>query len=254
LKSDNDHWKAQFRAAYRLWRDLHPNERYRQGHTNRFQFSCYSIRRLAPGVEFGAQVSAMRSLRYGTWSFQVCGAIDDLRVSSLWSYVAGMDKTGLSAFDFDVLAASCLMDNQTVPPSPELSIQAANDEIQGHLKEYCRKIDRIWNFFGGFDAEHLPALAIWMIRNRHSVGGLQGLPLACAAYTYGDTKLSLRILANMEAELRERIRSGMKPDPAFEQAGSLVILPNQELVKEIATKVLEDIARLRGIIDRSHVH
>lgn len=254
MKSDQDPWKAQFSAASKLWRDLHPNEVYRKGFTKRHQFFFRSIRTLAPGLKFETVVDALRFIRDGTWCFRMRGAICDLRVSSLMSDIVGRDQTRLSALDFDVLSASCVMNSQPEPPSPELSIQASDDEIARYLKEYCRRLDRIWNFFGGASIDNLPALAIWMIQRHQAVGTSKELSTACAAYIYGDTKLSLRILADMEAEFRERIRSGMKPNPASEQAGHLVILPNQDLVKEIATRNLGDIARLRGIIDRSHVH
>ena len=194
----------------------------------------------------------MRRISDGTWSFRMRGAIDDARVSSLRSRVEGSDKTGLSALDFDVLAASCLVDNETVPPAPQLSIRASNDEVAGHLKEYCRKIDRIWSFFGGCGAERLPALAIWMIRNREAVGAFDGLPMVCAAYVYGETELSLQLLAEWERHWQERMRS--EGDQVVEEFDMLWFTPSRQSLLEVGTAVLANIARLRGIIDRSELH
>ena len=180
------------------------------------------------------------------------GAIDDARVSSLRSHVEGSDKTGLSALHFDVLAASCLVDNQTVPPAPQLSIQASNDEVASYMKEYSCRIDRIWSSFGGCGAERLPALAIWMIQNREAVGAFDGLPMVCTAYVYGETELSLSLLAEWERHWQERMRS--EGDQVIEEFGRLWFTPSRQSLLETGAAVLADIARLRGIIDRSELH
>ena len=50
--------------------------------------------------------------------------------------------------DFDVLAASSLMNGQAVPYSPLISIRASNAEVASNLADYSLRMDRIWAFFG----------------------------------------------------------------------------------------------------------
>src|SRR5262245_47583624 len=108
--------------------------------------------------------------------------------------------------DFDLLAASSLLDGKPVPHSPTIGIEASNVEVASHLADYCLMIDRIWAAFGGASVDNLRKLAIWMVQNREAVGTLgASVSMVCLAYVYGEKELSLALLAEIETELIVRM-------------------------------------------------
>jgi hypothetical protein len=163
--------------------------------------------------------------------------------------------SGLAFLDFDVLAASSLMDGKSAPPPPLVSIEASDAEIASHLADYCLRMDRIWTPFGGASVDNLPALAIWMIRNRNADGaGDADLSMACAAYVYGETELGLELLTEYERELKRRMQ--MKPSEYVEEfrldiPGYVYLMPSRESIAEIATANLADAAKLRRMIEEA---
>src|SRR5215510_1878995 len=116
LKLGRRHWKAKLDTTRKLWRELRPNELQRGGYANRGDFSFRSTRTLATDIDFAQWVSGWQ-MGDDSWSIRVRGAIFDKRVSNMKSRLAGYDVTDLYVLDFDVLAASSLMDGKPVPYS-----------------------------------------------------------------------------------------------------------------------------------------
>ena len=172
------------------------------------------------------------------------------------SHIVGRDVTGLYVLDFDVLAASSLMDGHTVPNSPLIGIEASNAEVASRLADYCLRMDRIWAFFGGASIDNLPTLAIWMLRNRQAVGASDAsVSMVCTAYVYGETELSLELLAEYENGWKRRMRFGISEEDIFPEllTGTVVLEPSRESLQEIGTEALAEAARLRDIIERCHL-
>ena len=230
---------------------MRPNEPQGSGRATRSDFSFDSTRTLDSNMELHESVSGWQ-MGNDSWSLRVRGYVYDARVSTMKSHAVGRDVSGLAFLDFDVLAASSLMDGQSTPPSPLVRIEASDAEIASHLADYCLRMDRIWAAFGGASVDNLPKLAVWMIRNRNANGaGDADLSMACAAYVYGVTELSLELLAEFEMGMNRR----MQVEPSefvdlygLDIPGALQLGPSRQLVTEIATANLADAARLRSMI------
>jgi hypothetical protein len=255
LKWGRSHWKATRATVKKFWREMRPNERQRSGYESRKDFSFLSIRTLASDIDFAERVNAGQ-IGDDSWSLRVRGEIHDIRVSTMKSQLIGRDLTGLCMLDFDVLAASSLMDGQAVPHSPLIGIQASNAEVASHLADYCLRMDRIWAFFGGASIDNLPALAIWIIQNRQAVGASDAsVSMVCAAYVYGEKALSLELLAEYENGWKRRMRFGISEEDIYPELliGTVVLEPSRESLQEIGTEALAEAARLRDIIERRHL-
>ena len=255
MKLGRTYWNAKRVTTKKLWRGMRPNERQRSGHESREDFFFRSIRTLASGVDFAERVHAWQR-DDDSWSLRVRGEIYDRRVSSMKSDVVGRDVTGLYILDFDVLAASSLMDGQAVPSSPHIGIQASNAEVASHLADYCLRMDRIWAFFGGASIDNLPTLAIWMIQSRQAVGASDAsVSMVCAAFVYGEKALSLDLLAEYEKGWKRRMQFGISEEDIFQELliGTVVLEPSRESLQEIGTEALAEAARLRDIIERRHL-
>lgn len=259
MKLGRRHWKQRLDVTKELWRRLRPNELLRDGWVNKSDFFFKSTRRLGSGVDFIQAISAWQ-LGEESWSIRVRGRILDKRVSTMRSQLVGYDVTGLYSLDFDLLAASSLMDGKPVPHSPCIGIEASNAEVASHLADYCLMMDRIWAFFGGASVENLRTLAVWMIQNRGAVGESDAsVPMVCLAYVYGETELSLSLLAEIETELITRMRAD--PSDLFDEVerelgrdvpDSVRLVPSREQVAEIATQALAEAGRLRKMIEQGY--
>jgi len=166
------------------------------------------------------------------------------------SDVVGYDVSGVYVLDFDVLAASSLMDGQSALDPPLVSIEASDAEVASHLADYCLRTDRIWAFFGGASIDNFPRLAIWMIQNRHAVGAFDAsVSMVCAAYVYGETELSLDLLTEYEMKWKRNMRMAPGIDlfdleiPGFVQLG-----PSRQKIEEMGTRALAHATRLRSMI------
>ncbi len=255
MKLGRSHWKAKLDVTRKLWREMRPNELQRGARVTRTDFTFRSIRVLAPNIDLTEWIDAWQ-IGDDSWSIRVRGAIDDRRVSSMKSDVVGRDVTGLHVLDFDVLAASSLMNGQAVQNSPLIGIEASNAEVASHLADYCLRMDRIWAFFGGASIDNLPPLANWMMQNRKAVGaGDADVSMVCAAYVYGKTELSLELLAEYERGWKRRMRFGIGEEDIFPELliGTVVLEPSRESLQEIGTEALAEAARLRDIIERRHL-
>jgi len=240
LKLGRSHWKAKLGATRKFWRETWPNERQRGAYAGRKDFSFESIRTLAANTDFAERVDAWQ-MGDDSWSLRVRGEIYDLRVSTMKSQLVGYDVTGLYMLDFDVLAASSLMDGQAVPYSPLIGIQASNAEVASHLADYCLRMDRVWAFFGGASIDNLPALAIWMMQNRRAVGaGDADVSMVCVAYVYGETELSLDLLEEYERGWKRRMRFDISEEEIFPELliGAVVLEPSRETLQEMGTEAL----------------
>jgi hypothetical protein len=222
-----------------MWRALRPGESLSKGCPSKVNFSFMSTRTLAPGLTFHCFVSGSGPIIPRTndesWSIRVTAAPEDDRVSALRTFVEDRDKSGLDVMAFDVLPAYGLLDGRGEPSPPSISYEAADDEIMSHLEEYSRKIDRIWDAFGGYSPGAFEALVTWAMVNREVVtGGTANMPMACAAFVYGDRALSLQFLAEYQSQWEESARSR----------------PDDPLTQEIFAVVKEKIAKLRAIVEQ----
>jgi hypothetical protein len=100
------------------------------------------------------------------------------------------------------------MDGEDVPESPLMDSQGSVEEFASLVQDYSRRIDRIWNYVGGFSVEGLERLAIWAIRNRERAGTVWlGLDIVCAAFTYGERELARSLLAEFRSHWERRVRT-----------------------------------------------
>ncbi len=253
MKLGRTAWKTKLDLTMKLWSELRPNESQRFLGFSRNDFSFGSIRTLATNIDFSEWVNAWAG-GDDSWSFRVRGAVSDGRVMNMESHVVGYEVSGVYVLDFDVLAASCLMDGQSVPDPPRVSIDASDAEVASHLADYCLRTDRIWAFFGGANVDHLPALVIWMIQNRRAVGASNAcVSMVCAAYVYGETQLSLDLLAEYEMEWKRHMQLAPGEPIVPELVGILQFGPSRELVQEMGTEALAEAARLRNMIEHRYL-
>jgi hypothetical protein len=252
LRLGRAHWRVKLNVAKRLWRNMRPNESQGSGRVTRTDFSFNSTRTLGANMNFSEWISGWQ-MDDDSWSLRVRGRLYDTRVSTMRSHAVGRDMSGFGFLDFDVLAASSLMDGQSAPPSPLVSIEASEAEVARHLADFCLRADRIWAPFGGISADTLPTLALWMIRNRNANGaGDADLSMVCAAHVYGETELGLDLLTEYETELKRRMqmeRSEYIEEFGLDIPGYVYLVPSREQIAEIATANLADAAKLRRMIE-----
>jgi hypothetical protein len=228
---------------------MRPDEAHGLALPREHSFSFISTRALAPNVDFATTVGGEQCAE-DSWPLQVRGMIYDRRVWTLNSDIVGFDTSHLPALEFDVLAASSAMNGETISDLPVVRTDTSTAEIASHLEDYSRRIDRIWDFFGGASIANLVPLAIWMIQHRGTVGAddLPGLPTICAAYVYGERELSLCLLDELEMDWQRRLQT--EPDELAEEGNTLA----SQLLQLAGQSALADLARLRIVIDRSRFH
>jgi hypothetical protein len=130
----------------------------------------------------------------------------DERVNALRSIAVGSD-TSSWFLDFDVLAASSIMNAQEMPDYPFFDAEAPAEQFAGVVEDYSKRFDGIWNFVGGLGVPGLQKLAIWALRNVDAgtiwfivYGGI------CAAFTYGEKELAHELIAEFMSQWEERVR------------------------------------------------
>ena len=225
-------WRTKLSIARRLWRNLRPDEKLGGKWASRGDFWFESKKSLSPQVSFGSHVSGWQ-VDNQTWSLRTRGVVYDSRVSDINSFAVGRDTTDLYVLDFDVLAAFGLIHRECSPVPPVLELDAPDSDVENGLERYCRMVDAIWAYLGGYDLCNLPQLAIWIIHNRKEVGAPLGdVPMICAAFIYGDVDLSRGLLADYELHWEARLR----------------LEPNRELVRKMQSRLAKEIGRLRQII------
>lgn len=195
--------RPKLRAAKRVWRRFHPDCSLSDGRIARRSLSFSSTRALGASVEICWWITAWKA-DDESCSLQVRAQLHDERVNALRSIAMGSD-TSTGFLDFDVLAASSLMNGQKMPDYPFFDSKAPVEQFARIAEDYSKRIDRIWNFVGGPDVPGLENLAIWALRNADAgtiwfitYGGI------CAAFTYGERELAH--IAEFMSQWEERVR------------------------------------------------
>jgi hypothetical protein len=165
-------------------------------------------------------------------------ALHDERVGTLESIAVGRDVKDLAMFDFDVLAASSVMDGEERPELPLMDSKRSVEGFASLVEDYSRRIDRIWKFVGGLSIQGLERLAIWALRNRKQAGAFRhGLGPACAAFVYEERELAETLLAEFRFGWEERVR-----------------LEPRQPVFDVYDNVRRDIERLEDAMRAPTVH
>jgi hypothetical protein len=228
-----DHSPAQkLRAAKRVWRSSHPACCLSRGRITRGSLSFGSTRTLGAGVEVTWWVTAWK-VDDKSCSLQVRMQLYDERVNALRAIAMGSDSsTGF--LDFDVPAASSLMDGQEMPHHQLFDSNASAEEFARVVADYSKRIDRIWRFVGGPSVPGVERLAIWALRNcdagtiwHISYGGV------CAAFTYGESELAHELIAEFMSQWEERVRE----EP-------------RDIIFETYHRVRQDLERLQEAVRR----
>jgi hypothetical protein len=134
-------------------------------------------------------------------------ALYDERVGILESIAVASDVKSLGMFDFDVLAASALIDGEEMPDYPLMDSRRSAEGFAVLAEDCSRRIDRIWSFVGGLSVQGLERLALWALRNRERANAFRhGLGPACAAFVYGERELAQALLAEVRSEWEDRLR------------------------------------------------
>lgn len=185
---------------------------------------------LGPGVEV---IWAVRVWKVDEISceLEIQMGLSDERVNALRSIALGF-AVSARFLDFDVLAASSVMNAQEVPDYPLFDSNASVEEFAAVVGDYSRRIDHIWNFAGGFTLQGFERLAVWVLRNPGTeatynllYGGI------CAAFAYGESELANELIAELVSQWEERMR-----------------LEPRELVFKTYDKVRQDLKRLQEAV------
>src|SRR5262245_22329682 len=198
-----------------LWRDVQPNCSLSGGRISQGDFWFIATRMLDVGVKVDCVVRGWK-IDDVSCSMRVRMGLYDKRVTALRSTAMGLDLKGVGFLDFDVLAASSVMDGDKILNSPLIGSQARMEEFASIVEDYSRRIDRIWGFVGGVSVESLERLAIWAMRNRDRVGTLSTtMGDICAAFVYGERQLAHELIAELRTEWERRVK--LEPrDAVFE--------------------------------------
>jgi hypothetical protein len=215
-----------------VWRNFHPDCSLSSGQIARRSLSFSSKRALGAGVEISWWITAWKA-DDESCSMQVRMQLYDERVNALRSVALGSDvSTGF--LDFDVLAASSLMDGQVMPDYPLFDSKAPVEQFARVVEDYGKRIDHIWNFVGGLSVPGLEKLAIWTLRNTDAgtlwfivYGGI------CAAFTYGEKELAHELIAEFTSQWEERVRQ----EP-------------RDVIFETYYRVRQDLERLQEAVSR----
>lgn len=214
------------RIAKKLWRGFHPECVLSGGRITSGDLSFGSTRTLGAGVEASWWVTAWK-VDDESCSLQVRMALYDERVNGLRSIARG-DDSSTGFLDFDVLAASSLMDGHEMPDYPLFDSDGPVEQFARVIGDYSRRIDRIWTFVGGPGVPGVERLAIWALRNGDAgtiwqtlYGGI------CAAFAYGERELAHKLIAEYLSQWDERVR-----------------LEPREPIFEVYRNILRDFARL----------
>jgi hypothetical protein len=193
------------RAAKKVWRSFHPDCAVSGGRIISEGLSFWSTRVLGPGVEVSWSVRVWKDDETSC-ALQILMGLSDERVNALRSIALGFAVSG-RFLDFDVLAASSVMNAQEVPDYPLFDSNASVEEFAAVVGDYSRRIDDIWSFAGGFTLPGLERLAVWALRNEgaetshHPLHG--GI---CAAFAYGESELANELIAEFVSQWKERMR------------------------------------------------
>ena len=115
--------------------------------------------------------------------------------------------SGVAFLDFDVLAASSVMDGQDSPDQPVFDSDVQAEEFARIVEGYSRRMDRIWDFVGGVSVQGLENLAIWAMRNRDRAYTMSTtMGDICAAFAYGERQLAHELIAELRSQWERRVQ------------------------------------------------
>jgi hypothetical protein len=189
-----------------LWRRFQPGASVRGGRITYGDFSFLSERTLADGVKVDWSVTAWKAADKHC-RLQVRMGLYDGRVDVLRSIAMGFDMSRVAFLDFDVPAASSVMDGQDRPDPPVFDSDVQAEEFARIVEGYSRRIDRIWDFVGGVSVQGLESLAIWAMRNRDRAGTMSNtMGDICAAFVYGERPLAHELIAELRSQWERRVQ------------------------------------------------
>jgi hypothetical protein len=192
--------------AKRLWRSFQPGSSVRGGRITCGDFTFLSERTLGDGVKVDWDVRAWK-VDDVSCSLRVRMGLYDGRVNALRSIAMGFDMSRVGFLDFDVLAASSVMDGQEMPDPPVFDSEVQVEEFAPIVEGYSRRIDRIWDFVGGVSVQGLESLAIWAMRNRDLAGTMSTtMGDICAAFVYGERPLAYELIAELRSQWERRVQ------------------------------------------------
>jgi hypothetical protein len=220
-----------------VWRGFHPEWSVGRWRLTKVDFSFAATRAVGAGVDVTCFVRGWKADDTNC-ALRVRMALRDERVGALESIALERDVTDLDMFDFDVLAASSVMDEEEMPDSPLMDSQGTKEEFACLVEDYSRRIDRIWKFVGGVSVQGLERLAIWAIRNRKRAGTVDlGISLICAAFVYGERELSQEVMAEFRTRWERRVQ-----------------LEPRQAVFDVYDNVRRDLVRLENAMRAQTMH
>lgn len=208
---------SKLRAARKLWHSFNPECSVSGGRITSEDLSFESVHTLGAGVAASWSVRASK-VDDESCSLQVRMGLYDERVNALRSTAMGFDtsidfnvptvvsltEAQADFMDFDVFTVSSMMEGQETHDYPLLESNVEAEQVANVVREYRRRIERIWNFVGGPSVQSLERLAIWMLRNS-DVGSIGHTLLGgiCSAFAYGEKKLAHELIAQLMSEWEE---------------------------------------------------
>lgn len=208
---------SKLRVATKLWRIFNPECSVRRGRITHDDLSFESVHTLGAGVAASWSIRAFK-IDDESCSLQVRMGLYDERVNALRSIAMGLDPSldldaptvfslteGQADFlDFDVWTVSSMMDGGETPDDPALKSNVEVEQLAYVIREYSRRIERVWNFVGGRSIQSLEKLTIWVLRNSDVVGrGHTQLGGICGAFAYGEKELAYELVAQLMSEWEE---------------------------------------------------
>ena len=198
--------RAKLRTAKRLWRSFQPGASVRGGRITCGDFTFFSERTLGDGVKVAWFVRAWTVVDVRC-SLQVRMGVYEGRVNDLRSIAKGFYMSRVAFLDFDVLAASSVMDGQDGPDQPVFDSEVQAEEFARIVEGYSRRMDRIWDFVGGVSVQGLENLAIWAMRNRDRAYTMSTtMGDICAAFAYGERQLAYELIAELRSQWERRVQ------------------------------------------------
>jgi hypothetical protein len=130
-----------------VWLSFHPECSLDGGRITSGGLSFGATRILGAAVEVRWWITAWK-VDDERCLLQVRMQLYDERVNALRAIAMASDSSTIF-LDFDVLAASSLMDGQEVPDHQLFASNASVEEFSRVVGDYSKRIDRIWSFVGG---------------------------------------------------------------------------------------------------------
>jgi hypothetical protein len=224
------------RAAKAVWRTIRPDSILSSGRIRENTLTFREEQPVAAGVKATYFVTAYAE-DHAACSLTVSMYLYDEQVNALRAIAEGSDQSGLPCVTFDVLTASSAMDGKDGLEPPLIDLEPSAADFAALVDDLSKRVDRIWQFVGGCNAQGVEKLAIWALRNRERAGTfLGGLGEISAAFVYGDPELGHELLEHFRSDWEERLRSD--PRDVVLQIYSNVRVCLDRLVKAAAVRTV----------------